>query len=248
MRRACERGGLLARLDEKLRSYYWQKGALPMFACVVGESSAASCHGSHVTCPPRAEIQARVSCAQPSSSRVRARAIWRMPAHLLRTRIEPIQRDASSLLMSRASPSLTLLDHCRGALPTLHAALLLRCHAVQRGPLAGGRRSHRSCQGSHRPGSGGGDRLTSCQVLNRATRYALQCLVLIGDDLSTDPHWQRMDYTVKSWTFDTLAPDLIEAISSASRMCTWVHMPLKEFPTRLTQLAICMSMHTMWRK
>jgi hypothetical protein len=34
--------------------------------------------------------------------------------------------------------------------------------------------------------------------LNTVSKYALDCLMLTNDDFSTDPHWHRMDCTVKS--------------------------------------------------
>ncbi|XP_062185472.1 uncharacterized protein LOC133889047 [Phragmites australis] len=52
--------------------------------------------------------------------------------------------------------------------------------------------------------------------LNTVTKYALDCLVLSDDDFSTDPHWRRMDCTIKSWLFSTVAPELIEAVSTSS--------------------------------
>jgi hypothetical protein len=52
--------------------------------------------------------------------------------------------------------------------------------------------------------------------LNTVTKYALDCLVLTDDDFSTDPHWHRMDCTIKSWLFGMVAPDLIEAMSTTS--------------------------------
>jgi hypothetical protein len=48
--------------------------------------------------------------------------------------------------------------------------------------------------------------------LNAVTKYDLDSLVLTDDDFSTDPHWHRMDCTVKSWLFGTVSPDLIECV------------------------------------
>lgn len=49
--------------------------------------------------------------------------------------------------------------------------------------------------------------------LNTVTKYALDGLVLTDDDFSMDPHWHRMDRTVKSWLFGTVSHDLIDVVS-----------------------------------
>jgi hypothetical protein len=48
--------------------------------------------------------------------------------------------------------------------------------------------------------------------LTTVTKYGLNSLVLTDDDFSTDPHWHRIDCTVKSWLFGTVSPDLIECV------------------------------------
>jgi hypothetical protein len=60
------------------------------------------------------------------------------------------------------------------------------------------------------------------------SKYALDCLVLTDDDFSMDPHWHRMDCTVKSWVFGMVAPDLIEAVSTASPTSRTIWLGLEE--------------------
>ncbi|KAF8700144.1 hypothetical protein HU200_034511 [Digitaria exilis] len=52
--------------------------------------------------------------------------------------------------------------------------------------------------------------------LNVLGKYDLTDLVLSDEDFSSDPHWHRMDCTVKSWLYSTVAPDLVEIVSTAS--------------------------------
>jgi hypothetical protein len=69
--------------------------------------------------------------------------------------------------------------------------------------------------------------------LNTVTKYALDCLVL-SDNFSHDPHWHRMDCTVKSWLFSTVTPELVEAVStpSSTSRSIWVSQRTNSLATR----------------
>jgi uncharacterized membrane protein YgcG len=64
--------------------------------------------------------------------------------------------------------------------------------------------------------------------LTTVTKYSLDSLVLTDDDFSTDPHWHRMDCTVKSWLFGTVSPDLIEAVSTDSPTSRTIWLGLED--------------------
>lgn len=52
--------------------------------------------------------------------------------------------------------------------------------------------------------------------LNTVEKYDLSDLVLSDADFSGDLHWRRMDFTVKSWLFSTISPELHEIIHNDS--------------------------------
>jgi hypothetical protein len=64
--------------------------------------------------------------------------------------------------------------------------------------------------------------------LTTVTKYGLDSLVLTDDDFSIDPHWHRMDCTVKSWLFGTVSPDLIEVVSTDSPTSRTIWLGLED--------------------
>lgn len=64
--------------------------------------------------------------------------------------------------------------------------------------------------------------------INTMSKYALDCLVLCDDNFITNPHWHRIDCTVKSWLFGMVAPDLIEVVSTVSPMSRSIWLGLEE--------------------